>query len=288
MSFITPLLLAVALFPQVPGVPQPPAVPAPQQPVVAPGTAQAYIIGPEDQLTITVFDHDDLTNKYRVDADGSISFPLVGRIAASGLTLGQLQDRLRTALAAGYIRNPQLRVDIQETDFKSQSVIVTGEVRTPGEVKMTGTMTLLTALARAGSPTSSASNVVTIAHTKRPGAPGASASENGGDDLVRVNWKDLQIGKVPDLILHDGDVINVPPAERFYMSGSVRNPGFYVLDPGMTVEQAIALAGGLHERGSTRGIVATRVVNGKTLDVPLKLSDKVVANDTIKIRQRMF
>ena len=82
--------------------------------------------------------------------------------------------------------------------------------------------------------------------------------------------------------------INVPEAQRFYINGYVRNPGYYVLDPGMTVEQAIALAGGLSDRGSTRGLAATRMVNGKRTEVSLKLDDKVQANDTIAVKQRLF
>jgi polysaccharide export outer membrane protein len=61
-----------------------------------------------------------------------------------------------------------------------------------------------------------------------------------------------------------------------------------VLEPGLTVQQAIALAGGLAERGSTRGITATRVVSGKNVSIDVKLEDKVQGNDVIRIRQRFF
>ena len=82
--------------------------------------------------------------------------------------------------------------------------------------------------------------------------------------------------------------MNVPTAQRFYVDGHVRNPGPFVLDPGMTVQQAIALAGGLSDRGSDRGIMARRLVKGKMADVEVKLDDKVLAGDTIVVRQRFF
>ena len=67
---------------------------------------------------------------------------------------------------------------------------------------------------------------------------------------MSVNKRDLELGRAGyDIALEDGDVINVPAAQRFYISGMVRNTGYYVLDPGMTIEQAIALSGGLSERG---------------------------------------
>jgi polysaccharide export outer membrane protein len=250
--------------------------------------AQAkYQIGAQDQLKITVYDADQLSGTYRVDADGYITFPLLNRIPAAGMTLADFQDRLRSMLSAGYIRNPQVRVDVEE--YKSQSIFVSGEVRAPSEIRMTGTMTLLKALAQAGSPTSSASSELTIARGKKLPA-GAKPSANPADnsELIHVNWRDLQIGKASDVTLQDGDVIFVPKAQTFFIQGYVRNTGSYVLEPGTTVEQAIALAGGLTEKGTTRGIKATRMVNGKSVEVNLNLSDTVQGGDVVSIKQRWF
>jgi polysaccharide biosynthesis/export protein len=274
MNSLISLLFAALLAQQTP------AAPASSQPPVTAATAPArYLIGAQDLVKITVFDEPDLTNSYRVDGDGYITFPYIGRVMASGLTLQELQDRIRTMLAAGFIRNPQVRAEIGE--FKSQSVLVSGEVRMPGKFTMTGAMTLLEALAAAGSASSSASSELTIAHPKRPG-------ESGDSELVRVNWKDLQLGKGTDVVLQDGDIINVPRAQTFFITGQVRNGGPFVLEPGTTVQQAIAMAGGLNERGSDRGIMVTRLVNGKSTEVKVTLEDKVQPNDTITVRNRFF
>lgn len=248
------------------------------QPEPSPG----YVIGAQDQLSITVYDEAELTGKYRVDNDGFFSFPLLERVRAAGRTLAELQTALTAALANGFLRSPQVRVEVDQ--YKSQSVFVSGEVRAPGKIVMTGNaMTLLEALAQAGSPTSSASNEITV--TRRDEAA-AGATE---PTVIRVNRRELEVGRAGrDIVLRDGDIINVPPAQRFYIAGQVRNPGFYVLDPGMTVQQAIALAGGLNERGSDRGITATRLVNGKAVDVAVKLEDPVQSNDTLNVRQRFF
>jgi polysaccharide export outer membrane protein len=275
MNLLISMLFAALLTQQAAPAPattqpsrtEPPSVAAPAK----------YMIGPQDLLKITVFDEPDLTNSYRVDGDGFITFPYISRVAAGGLTLGELQDRIRTLLAAGFIRNPQVRVEIGE--FKSQSVLVSGEVRQPGKITMTGSMTLLEALAAAGSATSSASSELTVAHPKR----GTEDSE-----VVRINWKDLQLGKGTDVGLQDGDIINVPKAQTFFITGQIRNGGSYVLEPGTTVQQAIAMAGGLSERGSDRGISVTRLINGKSTDVKVSLEDKVQPNDTILIRNRFF
>ena len=275
MNVLASVVIAVAF--QTLAAPQKPAVAA--VPVVQP----SYQIGPQDELKVTVFDADELSGSYRVDGDGFISFPLLGRIAVGGATLGETQEKLRMMLSKDYIKNPQIRVDVAE--YRSQSIIVSGEVRAPAEIRVTGAMTLLRALAQAGSPLSSASSELTIARQKK-GASGAPSAENA--EVIRINWRDLQIGKVNDVTLQDGDVIFVPKAQTFFIEGYVRNGGTFVLEPGLSVEQAIALAGGLTERGTNRGIKATRTLNGKTSEVELKLSDKVQPGDVIHIKQRLF
>src|SRR3979409_2536160 len=123
MNLFTSLLFATLLMPQAPVPPAPAAPPRPELPAVA-APAQ-YTIGAQDLLKITVFDEPDLTNSYRVDGDGFITFPYTGGGRPAGQTLGELQDRIRTLLSAGFIKTPQVRVEIGE--FKSQSVLVSGE-----------------------------------------------------------------------------------------------------------------------------------------------------------------
>jgi polysaccharide biosynthesis/export protein len=259
-------------------------VPRPAQPPVTDVASAApqdnYVIGAQDQLSITVFEEPELTGKYRVENDGFFTFPLLDRVQAAGRTLKELQSSLTSLLSNGYLRNPQVRVEIDQ--YKSQRVFVSGAVRTPGPITMSGsTMTLLEALALAGSPTPDASNEVIVVHPPQPG--------QAEGEPIRVNRRDLELGRAgADVTLRDGTIINVPTAQRFYVDGQVRNPGYYVLDPGMTVQQAIVLAGGLNERGSDRGITATRVVSGKTTEVALRLEDKVLPNDVIRIRSRFF
>jgi polysaccharide biosynthesis/export protein len=272
MNVLMTLVAAIALG-QTPATVPPSAA--------ADATLTTYQIGAQDQLKITVLDEPSLSQSYRVDSDGSITMDYIGRVRAAGSTPTDLQERVRALLAKGdFLKNPQVRVEVES--YKSQSVIVSGEVRTPGKLPMTGAMTLLEALAAAGSPTSAASNELTIAHLRRPGSEGRDA------DVTHVNWKDLQLGKGVDVALQDGDLIHVPKAQTFYIYGQVKNAGTYVYEPGITVQQALAMAGGLTDRGSDRRIRATRFVKGKSLDISLRLDDKVQPGDTITVDQRFF
>jgi len=242
--------------------------------------AEGYVIGPQDNLSIIVSDESELTGKYRVDTDGTISMPYLKRVPLAGLSLQEAQEKITALLKAGYINNPQVRIEVDQ--FKARSVMVMGEVRVPGKVTLPGTsMSLLEALALAGSPTQNASNEVLVMH---PPKPGEKAPEP-----ITVSRKDLELGKVGrDITLQDGDIVNIPIAKRFYISGFVKNPGSFVLDTGTTVSQAIILAGGLMDRGSDRRIKIGRVVNGKSVDIDAELDDKVLPNDEIKIRSRFF
>jgi polysaccharide export outer membrane protein len=241
---------------------------------------EGYVIGAQDNLSIIVSDEAELTGKYRVDSDGTISMPYLSRVPVAGLSLAEAQVKIAALLRAGYIRNPQVRIEVDQ--FKARNVLVTGEVRTPGKVTLPGTtMSLLEALALAGSPTTNASNEVIVIHPPKPGEP--------APEPISINRRDLELGKAGrDVTLQDGDIVNVPVAKRFYISGFVKNPGSYVLDTGTTVSQAIILAGGLSERGTDRRIRVNRVVDGRTVDIGVELDDKVQPNDEIKIRARFF
>ena len=110
-----------------------------------------YVIGAQDVLSITVFDQADLGGRYAVELDGSFSFPLIGRIQAGGLTIRAFETELKNRLADGFFRNPQVTVAIEQ--YRSQRVFVIGEVKSAGAYALTGDMTLIEALAKAGSTT---------------------------------------------------------------------------------------------------------------------------------------
>jgi len=260
-------------------IPKPDGAPA-LRPATPPVLTEGYVIGPEDNLSIIVTDEAVLTGKYRVDTDGTISMPYLSRVVLAGLSLAEAQVKVASLLKAGFLRNPQVRIEVDQ--FKARSVIVSGEVRTPGKLTLPGTtISLLEALAMAGSPTINASNEVIVIHPPKPGEV--------SPEPITINRRELELGRAGrDITLQDGDIVNVPVAKRFYISGFVKNPGSYVLDTGTTVSQAIILAGGLSERGTDRRIKVSREVSGRTVDVSVDLDDKLKPNDEIKIRSRFF
>jgi len=250
-------------------------------------SAANYVIGPRDVLTIQVFDQADLAGKYAVEADGTFSFPLIGRIQAAGRTLRQFEDDLKKKLADGFFRNPQVSVAVDQ--YRSQQIFVMGEVRAPGPVPLTGGMTLVEALARAGSTLpGSAGEVVVVRAPQKTDAP-LLPNQNGGAEIFRASIRDLEAGKLAQNIeLQDGDTLYVPRAETIYIFGEVRSPNAYPIQKDMTVLQALAIAGGATEHAALNRIKVVRVLNGEKKEIKVKLTDIVRAGDTIIVPERYF
>jgi polysaccharide export outer membrane protein len=247
-----------------------------------------YRIGPQDVLTITVFGEPDLSGRFTVEQDGTFTFPLLGRIKAGGDTLRGLEQNLKRSLADGFLKNPQVNVAVET--YRSQRILVMGEVRAPGEYQLTGEMTLMAALAHAGGPTPNASREAVIVRA------GARSPDEGGEkgspteaEILRVDLAAIEAGNLAlNVQLRDGDTVNIPKAQSVFVTGQVKSPGAYAVERDTTVLQVLSLAGGLTDRGADGRIRVQRTVNGKKTDVKAKLSDVVQPGDTIIVPEKFF
>jgi polysaccharide export outer membrane protein len=248
-----------------------------------------YTVGAQDVLTITVYDQPDMSGKFKVEADGTFTFPLIGRVTASGQTLRTIETDLKKRLSDGYLRNPQVTVGVET--YQSQRIFIMGEVRSPGSYALTGDMTLIEALSRAGSTTAQASDEVLIVRPKVGAAAGGPVLPNqtADSEIIRVNVRELQAGSLSQNVsLRDGDTLVVPKAQAVYVFGQVRQPGAYPAEKGTTVLQALSLAGGVTDRGSTSRLVIVRTVDGKKKELKAKLADTVEPGDTLIVKERFF
>jgi polysaccharide export outer membrane protein len=105
-----------------------------------------YVIGPFDRLSVEVFGLPELTRQVQADAGGHIAFPFAGSINAAGLTPQELSTLIASKIS-GYVRNPQVTVNV--TDTVSNLVTVDGQVTEPGLYPVLGRMTLMRAIASA-------------------------------------------------------------------------------------------------------------------------------------------
>jgi polysaccharide export outer membrane protein len=247
-----------------------------------------YVVGPQDRLAITVFDEPTLTKTVTVDSDGTFDFPLVGRVTAGGLSVRQITVDLKKRLGPpnGFLVNPQVSIEVET--YRSQVVYVNGQVRMPGAVPLKGAMTIMDVLAQAGSPTPDAGPFIEIYRKPAGQSSQGPLDPTRAPAAERIRMDDLRNGRAQQIILRDGDTVNVPKAQTFIVNGFVRSPNTYVLEGDVTVQKAIATPGGVNERGALSRTKIQRMVDGKLVEIKPRMTDLVQPNDTIVVPQRFF
>ena len=152
---------------------------------------EPYVLDSGDRVRVTVFEQEGLTNTYAVDQAGYISFPLVGAVPARGRTGAELESALAAKLRNGYLRDPDVSVEID----RYRPIFIMGEVGSAGQ---------------------------------------------------------------------------------------------YSYVPGMTVQKAIAAAGGFTPRANQATVDITRSINGKVMTGRVPISDPLLPGDTVYVRERLF
>jgi polysaccharide export outer membrane protein len=267
---------------------------------VLPGQTSSgtYVLGPEDVITVRVQDIDEYSAQnlaaIRVDPEGQIRLPLVGRLSVAGLSVDQVEARVRNGLV-GVMNSPEVTVTV--TEFGSRPVSVLGAVRNPGVHQISGRKTLFELLSLAGGLNPDAGNAIEITRRVEAGPlPLAGAAQDAsGQFLVgKLNVRAVMEAKDPGVNIDvlPNDVITVPKAEQIYVIGAVKRPGGFVLNEKehMSALQALSLAEGLDGVASAKSarilrpgatdstrqeipIDVSRILNGSAQDVVLYPND---------------
>jgi polysaccharide export outer membrane protein len=245
------------------------------------GAESDYQIGPGDVVKITVYDHPDLSTVARVDNEGSILFPLAGRIRIGGLTTAGASQAIAAKLGTGYIVNPQASVFVEE--FRSKKIFINGEVARPGLYEMSGPTTLLELVSKAGGLTRGAGRNATI---RRSVANGRVGEKN-----IEVNIADLlQSGpEAVDIPLLDGDSVTIAKAAVIYVTGQVNRPSAFTIEPDTTVIKAVTMAGGFTALAAQGKIRIIRKINGvEQVLEKVPLHEKLLPEDVMVIPESFF
>lgn len=183
-----------------------------------------YILGPDDQIAISVYGYSEKKYDLRVNEQGEIYIPNVGPIFVNGLTLEQASDKIRTKLASTIyhaINTGKTKVQVTLGKIRSIRITVIGQARKPGTFTVSSLTTLFNALYLCGGPTSMGSyrdiEVIRGNNIKR--------TADLYNFLVNGNQKD-------NIFLQEGDVIKIPYYKnRVIISGKVKREGkFEMLD----------------------------------------------------------
>lgn len=252
-----------------------------------------YRLGPDDELEIKVWDNEDLTRKMRVGNDGHISFPFCGEINAKGMTVLELKKELERRLAAGYLIDPHVSINV--TDVKSQKFFVVGKVQKPGTYPLTKPITVTEAISIAGGLTQEGEKAVKggIAYLVRPRpgekptGPRAPMQEGGGETFTISLEQAFAGDPKQNLEIKNGDTLNVPRL-NFYITGEVKRPGRYPYEDSMTVLMAVSTAEGFTDKASSGRTYIMRDKAGKKEKIPVKLQDHIKPGDTIVVPESFF
>ncbi len=158
-------------------------------------------LGPGDLFDVRVFEEPDLSGTYRIGPEGTIDYPLVGRVVASGRLPSEIAEELQKRLAET-VKRPQVSVLVRE--MNSKRVIIYGQVQRPGTFPYTNPMTISQAISIAGGFTAMAARE----------SVRISRVEHDQQNIFEVNLRSIADGKEPNKFLSPGDEVYVP--ERLF------------------------------------------------------------------------
>lgn len=269
-----------------------------------------YEVGPEDLLQVSVAGQKDFSGDFEVEPDGMINYPLLGRVMAAGQTTGEIERKLVTLLSDGYLRRPQVSVWVKE--FRSQKVYLTGEVSRPGPQGLKGDGSILTLLTDGQGPLlPTAGHVVWVIRPPAsrlqdlerlagdparnappvdvPGRIDVPGADVPGTELFRVVRREIEMGAMDkNLVLKAGDTVFAPKAAQVYLQGQVGRPGPIRFEDGLTVEKALALGGGVTNRGAAGRVKLVRMVAGRRVELKPRLDEVLLPEDTLVVPERFF
>ncbi|MEW6996626.1 polysaccharide export protein [Colwelliaceae bacterium BS250] len=233
-----------------------------------------YIIGKGDVLSITVWDHPELTipaGQFRsageagnvVHTDGTIFYPYIGKLKVAGLRMTVVRDLITKKLSR-YIENPQL--DVSVAAFRSKRTFITGEVKQPTVLPITDVpLTLLDALNVTGG-LSPLADWRSVSLTR---ATSTGSSEETLDLYALYQKGDMSQNR----LLKHNDIVHVPrnDALKVFVMGDVKQASTQRLDrSGLTLAEALNNTGGISEATSdASGIFVLRksTTKDKLVDV---------------------
>ncbi len=239
-----------------------------------------YKLGQGDAIRIVVFQNPDLTLDSRVSESGTITYPLIGTVNIGGLSIEAAEKRIAAGLKdGGFVQKPQVNIVLMQV--RGNQVSVLGQVNRPGRFPLeTSNNRVSDVLAMAGGIIPSGSDTVVLTGI-REGKPFRREIDFPGIFVDNKADDDIQV--------IGGDVLYVNRAPVFYIYGEAQRSGSYRIERGMTIQQALAQAGGPTLRGTEDRIrVHRRMPDGKVTRLSLDPQEPVHADDVIYVRESLF
>lgn len=246
---------------------------------------EGYVVGPEDQLRISVWGDSEFQYELQVDLEGRIFIPQIGQIMVAGQRLTELREYLKKRLSqrySGLLSEPaKIFMDVNITRLRPIKIFVLGEVTNPGGYTFNHNAKIFNILYGVGGPTINGSlrDVRII---------------RDGKVVATIDFYDLLLrGKDPtNIALLNNDRIFIPPRKSIVaIRGEVRRSAIFEMKPGETFTDLIEFSGGLMPTAYYERFQITRILKPEERKDPsiarkvidLNLS-KELRSDKLEIR----
>lgn len=204
---------------------------------------------------------------YRVDPDGTVTFPLIGKIRAEGLTVQQFETLLSTHLTA-YVRSPE--VSVKPLVTRSDTIVVAGAFRNPGIHALSNRRTLLDVISAVGGLESTA-RTVKITRRIGPGQNTLASSPDGSVASTGTTSVNLaHLAEVPalndNLVIEPHDVLFAETTVAVFLTGEVLKPGSFDIGEKSSIglTELISSAGGFAKEAAPQKTKVLRPIPNET------------------------
>jgi polysaccharide export outer membrane protein len=258
-----------------------------------------YVLRTNDAFQLRVPEWDEVNDKtFRIESDGDVSLPFIGRVRASGMTIEALEKVLMREIQP-YIKASDVSIILVQ--FRTEVVYLLGAFHNPGAHQLLERRNLADVVALSGGLAPAASRRLRLTRRLSEGPiplPSAVVDNERNISSVEIVLTSLMEAEDPaeNLILRPFDTVTALRSEMIYISGEVAKPGAYELTDrdSMTVMQAVALAGGLsREAQPTKARVLRPVMDtNRRAEIPIDLNRvfsglsadfRLMANDALYV-----
>jgi protein involved in polysaccharide export with SLBB domain len=273
-------------------------------------------IVPGDAIEVQIEDAWELSKTYEVNASGTFLMRFLGTITAQHRTEKELADVIADGLKGRYLKDPKVSVRIIRPSRAVKNLLgaidryyfIQGAVRNPGAYQIEGEASLLMLIALAGGLTQTHGPIAYILRERSNKGTGRDRSDNAKPEYetTTVHLDPLlQRAIREEAPLQRGDIVNIPVGDIFSVAGAVAAPGSFPFKQGITLREAIMLAGGLTAKATTTRAVIFRenpttgnreeinvnlaaVLRGKGKDILIQPYDVIVVpNYPVRIMDRL-
>jgi protein involved in polysaccharide export with SLBB domain len=211
-----------------------------------------YVLGPDDEINITLWGAKESRYNLKIDREGKISAPIIGVIELAGLTFSEAKKFIANEFGR-YFKPSEVKINISMGSLRSMRIFAVGNVKKPGSYTISSLSTLINALFASGGPS-------------KVGSMRSIQIKRKDEIIVNFDLYDFLLAgnKSKDIKLMPEDVVFVPPVGVLVgIAGNVKVPAIYELKDETRLLDLIQMAGGFTAYAFKGRVQVERIIDNK-------------------------